>query len=108
MFVMSIAVCALLLLVWQGFYLEDPRSPDADPPLMQNAATLVVIGLCWLSTFRRKKVREQINYRVLPPDFHVEPPPERKIPEVQEERPARFTEEDNEAQEAFKQYLETL
>jgi hypothetical protein len=46
---------------------------------------------------------------VLPPDYQVKQQPEIEIQAAQvEAQPPRFTEKDDEAQEAFKQYLETL
>jgi hypothetical protein len=121
MFIMSAAAGAVFMLIWNGFYLHDPRSAGSAAPLIQQAAAAAVIALCWLATFRSRKPREQINYHILPQDYRVEKPAEKKpaaresidlgdepdgAPEHSERR--RFTEQDNKAQEAFKDYLETL
>ena len=125
MFIMSVAAGAVFMLIWNGFYLHDPRSAGSAAPLMQQAAAAVIIALCWLSTFRSRKPREQINYRILPQDYRVEKPEKKKpagreslnlgsdpanTPDGALEQPERrrFTEQDNKAQEAFKDYLETL
>jgi len=124
MFVMSVTTSALFLLLWNGFYLGDPRSAGLGTPLIQLAAAVAVIGLCWLSTIRSRTPREQMNYRILPSAFRVEKPEEKKpaathtldlgdAPAQATDAPAqaerrRFTEQDNKAQEAFKDYLETL
>jgi hypothetical protein len=109
------------MLIWNGFYLHDPRSAGSAVPLMQQAVAAAVIALCWLSTFSSRKPREQINYHILPQDYRVEKPVEKKpaaresidlgdepgaAPEHSERR--RFTEQDSKAQAAFKDYLETL
>jgi tetratricopeptide (TPR) repeat protein len=120
MFVISVTACALFLLLWNGFYLDDPRSAGSGTHMMHQAAALAVIVLCWLSTVRSRKPREQINYRILPPDLRVEKPEKKRekpkalaLGDTLEETPARpeqrrFTEQDNKAQDAFKEYLETL
>ena len=120
MFVISVTACALFLLLWNGFYLDDPRSAGTGTPLMHQVAALAVIALCWLSTVRSRKPREQINYRILPPDLRVEKPEKKTVKpnalaleDALDDTPARpekrrFTEQDNKAQEAFKDYLETL
>ena len=123
MFIMLVAACAVFMLIWNGFCLDDPRSAGTSVPLMQQAAAAAIIVICWLATIRSKMPREQINYRILPQDFRVEKPEKKKTAEPQTlnlgdapstgESPARperrrFTEQDNKAQEAFKDYLETL
>ena len=133
MIVMSIAAAAALLMLWSGFYLGDPRDAGYGAPLVQQIIAGVVIALCWLSTVRSKKEKGQVNYRVLPADFRVEKEdkaqgrerPERpvrgemrdELEEITIGEPARsvesptgrrFTEQDTKAQEAFKDYLETL
>ncbi len=124
-FIMSIAAGAVFMLIWNGFYLNDPRSAGSAAPLIHQATAATIITLCWLSTFRSRKPREQINYRILPQDYRVEKPVEKKPAARQTldlgDEPAdtregaeqhaerrRFTEQDNKAQEAFKDYLETL
>ncbi len=120
MFVISVAASALYLLLWNGFYLDDPRSAGLGTPLINQAAAVSVIVLCWLSAIRSRNPRGQINYRILPPDLRVEKPGKRSaepqtlaLGNVPDETPARperrrFTEQDSKAQEAFKEYLETL
>jgi hypothetical protein len=96
---------------------------------VQQAAAAAVILLCWLATVRSRKPREQINYRILPQDYRVIKSEDvRRSAREQsfdlEDTPAsssaatastpeqtarrRFTEQDAKAQEAFKDYLETL
>ncbi|MCK4549720.1 MAG: tetratricopeptide repeat protein, partial [Candidatus Krumholzibacteria bacterium] len=128
MFIMSVAACAVLMLIWNGFYLNDPRSAGSAAPLLQQAVAAAIIFLCWLSTISSNKPHEQINYRILPQDYRLEKT-ERKRPGAPlrtldlENAPApasagqavpdqpvrrRFTEQDAKAQENFKDYLETL
>ena len=128
MFIMSVAACAVLMLIWNGFYLDDPRSAGSAAPLLQQVAAAAIIALCWLTTIRSKKIREQINYRILPQDYRVEKPeakgsgtPPQSLDLENAPAPAsagqaaadqpvrrRFTEQDARAQEDFKDYLETL
>lgn len=128
MFIMSAAAAAVMMLIWNGFYLNDPRGAGSAAPLLQQAAAGVVIILCWLATISSRKPKEQINYRILPQDYKVETPEENRqapaaddfslddapaetpggtaLPEQPERR--RYTEQDAKAQEDFKDYLETL
>ncbi len=128
MIIMSIAASAVLMFLWNGFYLDDPRGAGSAAQLIQQAAAGIVIALCWLATVRTSKPKDQINYRILPQDYKVEKHEEKQAapdshglslddapadtpadpaaPERPERR--RFTDEDAKAQEAFKDYLETL
>ena len=128
MFIMSVAASAVLMLLWNGFYLHDPRSAGSAAPLIQQTAAATVIILCWLATIRTKKTRDQINYRILPQEYKVEQTEEKKTADAPydldlDDAPAdttagpaeperhgrrRFTDEDAKAQDAFKDYLETL
>jgi tetratricopeptide (TPR) repeat protein len=120
MFIISITASALFLLLWNGFYLNDPRSAGLGTPLIHQAAAMAVIVFCWLSTIRSRNPREQINYRILPPDLRVEKPVKKfaqpktlslgNAPDETPDQPERrrFTEQDSKAQEEFKEYLETL
>ncbi len=120
MFVISATASALFLLLWNGFYLDDPRSAGLGTPLMHQATALAVIALFWLSTIRSRKPHEQINYRILPPDLRLEKPEKKPakpqtlaLGDAPDETPAqperrRFTEEDSKTREEFKEYLETL
>jgi tetratricopeptide (TPR) repeat protein len=121
MLIASIAASAFFLLVWNGFYLEDPRGAGRGTSMVHTASAATVILICWMMTIRSKKPRDQINYRILPADFHPAEPKEKKHVEYSDppagDRPAeppaeqsgrRFTEQDTKAQEAFREYLETL
>jgi len=124
MFIMTIAACAVFMLIWNGFYLDDPRGAGQAAPLLQQITAITVIVFCWLATLRSRRKREQVNYRILPQDFRVSrqeskrpeaprmldledaPAATAAAPEPREHR--RFTDEDVKAQDAFKEYLETL
>jgi hypothetical protein len=126
---MSIAAGSAMLLIWNGAYLKDPRSAGEAFTLLQQTVAAAVILLTWLITVRTRKRREQINYRILPQDLRVEKPEPRRQPQrisesfeiedIPDETPEpeaappqnerrRFTDEDNKARDAFKEYLETL
>jgi tetratricopeptide (TPR) repeat protein len=129
MMVMAVASSALFMLMWNGFYLGDPRSAALGTPIIQQIVAAAVIALCWLSTLRSRKPREQINYRILPSNYRIEKPEVKKeaaprtldledapaepaaaesAPEPAQPERRRFTEQDNKARDAFKEYLETL
>ena len=127
-FIMSVAASAVMTLFWNGFYLDDPRGAGSAAPLLQQAGAAAVIVLCWLATIRSRKPKEQINYRILPQDYKVERSEEKRHTSAPRDigsddypggtpeettaplQPARrrYTEQDAKAQEAFKDYLETL
>jgi hypothetical protein len=67
----SINICALMLLIWGGFYMKDPRILTTADPLWQIILPAVVILSGYLVSMRIKTPPETRNYRILPPDMQV-------------------------------------
>lgn len=68
-FVMAVAAASLLTIVWGGLYLGDPRRTGLHPVSWTIALPALLLLLCWLGTVRARRPAEQVNYRILPPDF---------------------------------------
>lgn len=67
--VMTVAAAALLLIVWSGGYLDDPRRTGLGTRIWIMPVPALALALCWLATLTAKRPEEQVSYRILPPDF---------------------------------------
>lgn len=105
---MIVAGAALITLLWGGLYLDDPRRTGLHPITWTTAVPALVVLFCWLATVRTRRGAEQLNYRILPPDFRFS-----QIGASDASAPRRDTGQEsggarNEADRQFAEFLDSL
>jgi tetratricopeptide (TPR) repeat protein len=71
-FLMALSLASLILLAWRGLYLKDAGGGVIIPPVIVAGVSLTVLVMSWLTGLRVRAPQEQLNYRILPPEFRVE------------------------------------
>ncbi len=98
-----VEVSAALSLIWAGMYFPDPRGLPLTDPFFRVIFLISVILVVHLISLRVRPAREQKNFRVLPPDFRIDPVVEK---ETATERPASVEPKTND--QRFETFLDSL
>ena len=63
---------AILFLVWNGFYFNDPRYEFTSISLWKMIASLTIIALGIIFSIRTRNPKKPRNYNILPQEIHLE------------------------------------
>jgi len=63
---------AILFLVWNGFYFNDPRYEFISISLWKMIASLTIIALGIIFSIRTRNPKKTRNYNILPQEIHLE------------------------------------
>ena len=105
---MIIAAAALLILLWGGLYLDDPRRTGLDPFTWVTAVPALVLLLTWLATVRTRRRTEQMNYRILPLDFRFAQIGATETPEERRQTAEQPAAGDGGPDKQFAEFLDSL